>query len=78
MNNQVQSRLLQWAAIFLFLQSIVLTLAPAVRERTWDVDYRLAHWIGFLLWSAFTFLAHRALTRYLPEHDPYLFPAAAF
>lgn len=77
MNNQVQSRLLQWAAIFLFLQSIVLTLAPAVRERTWDVDYRLAHWIGFLLWSIFTFLAHRALTRYLPEHDPYLFPAAA-
>jgi cell division protein FtsW (lipid II flippase) len=77
MNNQVQSRLLQWTALFLFLQSIILTLAPAVRERTWDVDYRLSHWIGFLIWCAFTYLAHRALIHFLPERDPYIFPAAA-
>ncbi len=77
MNNQVQSRLLQWSALFLFLQSVTLTLAPAVRERTWDVDYRLSHWVGFLIWCLFTYLAHRTLIHYLPERDPYIFPAAA-
>lgn len=77
MNNQVQSRLLQWSALFLFLQSIVLTLAPAVRARTWDVDYRLSHWFGFLIWCLFTYLAHLTLVRNLPERDPYIFPAAA-
>ena len=76
MNNQVQSRLLQWSALFLFLQSIILTLAPAVRERTWDVDYRLSHWFGFLIWCIFTYIAHRTLNQYLPEKDPYIFPAA--
>ena len=77
MNNQVQSRLLQWSALFLFLQSVTLTLAPAVRERTWDVDYRLSHWVGFLIWCLFTYLAHRTLIHYLPERDPYIFPVAA-
>lgn len=76
MNDQTQSRLLRWAALFLFLQSVILTLSPAVRERAWDVDYRLSHWIGFLAWGALTFLAHRAATKYLPDRDPYLLPAA--
>lgn len=77
MNHQTQSRLLQWTAFFLFVQSVILTLAPAVRERTWDVDYRLSHWAGYLTWAVFTLLAHRALNKYLPERDPYIFPAAA-
>jgi cell division protein FtsW (lipid II flippase) len=77
MNDQTQSRLLQWAAFFLFLQSVILTLAPAVRERTWDVDYRVSHWFGLIAWGVFTFLAHRALNKHLPESDPYIFPAAA-
>lgn len=77
MNDQKQSRLLQWAAFFLFLQSVILTLAPAVRERTWDVDYRVSHWLGLLAWGVFTFLAHRSLNKYLPERDPYIFPVAA-
>ena len=77
MNNQVQSRLLQWSGLFLFLQSVILTLAPAVRERTWDVDYRLSHWVGFLVWCLFIYLAHRTLIHFLPERDPYIFPAAA-
>jgi cell division protein FtsW (lipid II flippase) len=76
-NHQVQSRLLQWAALFLFLQAVILTLAPAVRERTWDVEYRLSHWLGFLTWGAFAILASRTLNKHFPEHDPYIFPAAA-
>lgn len=77
MNNRTQSRLLQWAAIFLFLQSVILTLSPAVRERTWDVDYRLSHWFGFFIWGLLTFFAHRTLIKLLPERDPYIFPSAA-
>jgi len=77
MNTKIQSQLLKWTALFLFLQSIILTLAPAVRERTWNVDYRLSHWVGFCAWAIFTYLTHRILTKSLPEHDPYIFPAAS-
>jgi cell division protein FtsW (lipid II flippase) len=77
MHDKTQSLLLRWAAFFLFIQSIILTLSPAVRERTWDVDYRLSHWMGFLAWSVLIILAHRATVKYLPEHDPYLLPAAS-
>ena len=77
MSDYTQTRLLRWVALFLFLFSLILTLAPAVRERTWDVDYRLAHWIGFIAWALLTLVAHRVTVHYLPEHDPYLLPAAA-
>ncbi len=77
MHDKTQSLLLRWAAFFLFIQSIILTLSPAVRERTWDVDYRLSHWIGFFIWAVLIFFAHRATVKYLQERDPYLLPAAA-
>jgi cell division protein FtsW (lipid II flippase) len=76
MYDKTQSLLLRWAAFFLFVQSIILTLSPAVREQTWDVDYRLSHWTGFLAWVVLTTLAHRATVKHLPERDPYLLPAA--
>ncbi len=77
MHDATQSRLLRWAALFLFIQSTILTLSPAVRERTWDVDYRLSHWLGFFVWIVLMALAHRATIKQLPERDPYLLPAAA-
>ncbi|MBL8050802.1 MAG: FtsW/RodA/SpoVE family cell cycle protein [Anaerolineales bacterium] len=77
MNRHTQSRLLQYAGIFLFMQAVILTLSPAVRERTWDVDYRLLHWGGFIIWVGLVMLAHRAIIKYAPEADPYIFPAAA-
>ena len=77
MFDAIQIRLLRWAGFFLFIQSIILTLSPAVRERSWNVDYRLSHWVGFFAWSALIFVAHRATVKHLPERDPYLLPAAA-
>ncbi len=77
MYDRTQSLLLRWAAFFLFIQSTILTLSPAVRERTWDVDYRLSHWLGFLAWVGLNILAHRATIKHLPERDPYLLPAAS-
>src|SRR6266542_3567902 len=77
MHDKTQSLLLRWAAVFLFIQSTILTLSPAVRERTWDVDYRFSHWAGFLIWGVLMTIAHRATIKHLPERDPYLLPAAA-
>ncbi|MFN8412682.1 MAG: FtsW/RodA/SpoVE family cell cycle protein, partial [Anaerolineales bacterium] len=78
MADNTQGWLLRWTAIFLFLYSVILTIAPAVRERSWDVDYKLAHWFGFAIWLIIISLAHFATSRYLQDRDPYLLPAAAF
>lgn len=77
MNKLTQSRLLQITAVFLFLQTLILTLSPAVRARTWDVDYRFSQWVALGLWGVFVARAHRDITHKLPDADPYLFPAAA-
>jgi cell division protein FtsW (lipid II flippase) len=77
MHDLTQSRLLRWAALFLFVQSIVLTISPAVRERTWDVDYRFSHWIGYCVWLGLIIFANQVTSKRLPERDPYLLPAAA-
>ncbi|MGA7193105.1 MAG: FtsW/RodA/SpoVE family cell cycle protein [Anaerolineales bacterium] len=75
--DQHQSRLLIVAAVFLFLYSIILTLSPAVREQTWNVQYRWSHWIGFAIWIALFFLADRFTQKQLPDRDPFLLPLAA-
>ena len=71
--TKTESRLLQLAALFLTLYSIILTLSPTVRARSWDVDYRWGHWVGLLIWAVLAWLMHVRL-RKLPDHDPYLLP----
>ncbi|RPJ29504.1 MAG: hypothetical protein EHM33_00615 [Chloroflexi bacterium] len=78
MNRVIQGNLLKLAAVFLFLQTLIITLAPAVRLRTWDVDYRWSQWLAFLAWALFALLAHLFISNRLSDVDPYLFPAAAF
>ncbi len=75
--HHIQSRLLWLAALFLFVFSLALTLAPAVRERSWQVDLRWGHWFGFAVWGLVFGLAHRQVQKYLPEADPFLMPVAA-
>lgn len=77
MHSYTQNRLLQYAGIFLFIQSIILTLAPVVRERTWDVDYRFSHWLGFFTWAILIFIANKVIQKKYPEADAYIFPSAA-
>ena len=77
MNYRKQGTLLKLAAVFLTLFCIILSLSPAVRERTWDVAYRWQHWIGLVIWVAVFAFAHQQTKRYLPERDPYLLPIAA-
>jgi len=50
--SDVRGYLVIAAIIFLFLFSVVLTLSPAVRLRSWQVNYSWTHWIGFILWLA--------------------------
>ena len=75
--DQRQSRLLIVAAVFLFLYSAILTLSPAVRERTWNVSYHWSHWIGFAIWAALFFLADRFTRKQLPNRYRFLLPLSA-
>lgn len=77
MSEHVQSRLIRRAALFLFLYALILTLAPAVRSRSWDVEFRSAHWIAFLAWTILTCFAHIMSNKFLPDHDPFILPAAS-
>jgi cell division protein FtsW (lipid II flippase) len=77
MSDAIQSRLLRLATLFLFLYSVILTISPAVRERSFQVDYRWSHWLAFGVWLLIFALAHRITALQLPDRDPYLLPAAA-
>jgi cell division protein FtsW (lipid II flippase) len=78
MTDNTQTRLLRWAALFLFIHSITLTLSPAVRERSWNVDYRFAHWFAFIIWLICIYVANIETAKYLQDRDAFLFPAVAF
>ena len=70
----LQNRLHGVAAVFLFTFSLSLTISPAARSHSWNVDYLWVHWIGFLIWLAgFTFL-DRFLIKAIPDRDPILLP----
>lgn len=77
MNRITQGNLLKIAAVFLFLQSTIITLSPAVRARTLDADLRWSQWVVVLTWGILVFLIHRGISKRLPDADPFLFPAAA-
>lgn len=72
-----QQRLLAAAIAFILIASLALSLSPAAREQSWQVDFRWSHWIGITGWAAFVIYLHRRLARSLPDADPYIFPAAA-
>jgi len=78
MDNHLESRLLKLASVFLIIFSIILTVSPAVRERSWDVEYRWSHWFGSGAWVIVFIIAHRELKHRLPERDQYILPVSAF
>jgi cell division protein FtsW (lipid II flippase) len=75
--DKLQNRLFYLAALFLGLNALAITLAPAARSRTWQVDYPWTHWIGYLVWLVMFNIIHRRSVRDLPDRDPYLLPIAA-
>jgi cell division protein FtsW (lipid II flippase) len=77
MNRATQANLLKIAAAFLILQTLIITLSPAVRSRTMAVDYRWSQWVALVLWAVAVFRTHQSICKHLPDADPYLFPVAA-
>lgn len=69
---------MKFAVVFLFLQTLIITFAPAVRARSLDVNYRWSQWVALLLWGLFVLRAHQSIIKLLPDADPYLFPMTAF
>lgn len=76
MTDQLERRLMISALVFLLLYAVTLTLSPSVRERSWDVTYRLSHWVGLAVWAAAAFFAYRVTSSWLPDRDPFLLPLA--
>ncbi len=74
--DRIQGRLLLIAAFFVVVYATALTLSPAVRDRSWQVEFRWNHWIGVLTWLVAFYLAHRESRRLLPDRDPYLLSIA--
>ncbi len=72
-SKNIQQRLLIWAALFLLLLSIILTLSNAVRYRSWDVDYHWWHWVGYFIWLGSSISIHRSIKEHLQDSDPYIF-----
>ncbi|HRH99247.1 MAG TPA: DUF1501 domain-containing protein, partial [Prosthecobacter sp.] len=75
--DRTQGRLLNVAALFLLLYAVALTLAPAVRARSFNAGLRWEHWIGLACWWAAFNVAHAYTSRRLPGRDPFLLPIAA-
>ncbi len=74
-NNQAW--LLAAGIFFLLTFSLALSLSPAARAQSWQVEFRWSHWLGTIGWVAFALYLHRRIQKILPDADPYLFPAAA-
>ena len=75
--DKTQRRLFVLAALFVGFYALALTLSPAARARTWDVDYRIGHWLGYVVWLIAFTLARRETARRLPKSDPLLLPVIA-
>ena len=75
--DRTQARLLNLAALFLVIYAAALTLSPAARLRSWEVDLGWDHWVAVVVWLAMFNLAHIQSARRLPGRDPYLLPIAA-
>jgi cell division protein FtsW (lipid II flippase) len=75
--QQIQTRLMVLAGIFMFLFALILTLSPAARARSWAVEYRWNHWAGFLVWVLVFSLVNKFSRRRLADSDPYILPVAS-
>ncbi|MGB9641467.1 MAG: FtsW/RodA/SpoVE family cell cycle protein, partial [Anaerolineales bacterium] len=75
-NSAIERNLFWFGSITIVLAAISLTIAPTVRERQWGVPLNWTHWAGGLVWLLGGWFILSLLRRYLPGHDPFLFPVA--
>lgn len=72
--SQLQSRLFYLATLSVVLLALILTLSPAVKMRSWNVDYRWSHWIAVTIWIAGAAFIHQKSTQQLKEWDAIILP----
>jgi len=72
-----QGRLLKLAALFLFIQSSILTFSPAVRNHSLDRGMSWGHWAAMLIWMIAVNQIRREIDRHAPNSDPLILPLAA-
>ena len=75
-NSTIQSRLFSLAALVLFLLSLILTLSPAVKLRSWHVSYHWTHWFGFFIWLLGAAIIHRVTIKRFSKWDGLILPTA--
>jgi len=75
--DQIQSRLMILAALFMITYGLILSIAPSVRNQTASISYRLDHWVGVVIWAISFALLHRHTAYKLQQRDPFLLPIVA-
>ena len=74
---KIQSFLLKLAALFLSIYALALSLSPAARARSWNVELRWSHWLGLVIWILAVCIIHWQTSKHIPDADPYLLTSAA-
>ena len=69
-------QLLGLGSLVILAAALSLTIAPAVRERSWGVGLNWQPWIGVTVWLGGGWLTLRQLQKRLSQSDPYIFPLA--
>jgi cell division protein FtsW (lipid II flippase) len=69
--NLPQDRLFLLAVLFLLVNAVMLTAAPAVRSQSAS-EFRWEHWIGFFVWLVSFSLVHYLCVKLRIEADPIL------
>lgn len=75
--RQAHTWLWLFAAGFMLLYAVMLTVAPAVRLRTWQTGLNWSHWAGFAIWLIGFLLLYRQVNQLAVGADPFLVPLMA-
>lgn len=68
--RRTESALLMISGAFLFVNFLALSLL--------ETGFEAADWVHFFAWVGCAIIGNRVLNRYLPGHDPLLFPLTMF
>jgi cell division protein FtsW (lipid II flippase) len=74
--KDIQGQLLKLTGVFLFINALILTLSPIVRERSLHTALRWEHWIGTVVWFTAFYFIHQLTSRKISRTDPFLLPLA--
>jgi cell division protein FtsW (lipid II flippase) len=71
--------LIRLAGLFLGFYTVALTLAPAVRDRSFDglSELNWGHWFGMLMWAVVFYFLDRRIRKELPNRDVFIVPLVA-